>query len=124
MYRIFSVLVLIGLLGTMSCRKEPLGSISVSKSTVAVGEEVTFTIHDAEDYTCVRWGVISDSPDFTDVSSVTTSDLTWTLKFDAPGTATVFATLKNCKKSDDPDNLCSCEKNHTSKRFEIIVEVE
>ncbi len=124
MKKLVVILFFIGLCASMSCRQEPTGSISVSKSAVGVDEEVTVTISDAKDYTCVRWGVISDSPDFVDVIGGGTDELSWTLKFSSPGTATITATLKNCKKSDDKDDLCSCEKNHTSERFEIMVVVE
>jgi len=90
----------LGVLLSTGCLKDPGDpTLSASKTTVAVNEEVTFTISGAEDFTCLRWG---STIGYTVVSGGGNSDKTITVKFTSAGSTTMQVAVKNCKKDADP----------------------
>jgi len=90
-----------------SCLKDPgTPVLTANKTTVAVNEEVTFTLSDVENHTCLLWYKKS-GVDYTVVSGGTKEDLTMTVKFTTTGNCTVEAAVKNCK--DECSGKCRDE---------------
>ncbi len=118
-------LIIFGLLtlSLTSCLKDPSAQIEIDKTTVAIDEPVTVTLSNAENYTCIAWGVVFDG-EFTDIAGGSSDDLTFSVSFDKIGEATIMAIIKNCKKSDDKEDLCVCEKNHPAASYEVMVTIE
>ena len=109
----FLTLAIILIVTSLTCCLKDPGTpvVAAGKSTVAVNEEVTFTLSGADNYTCLVWLKLS-GPDYTLVSGGTNQDRTMTVKFTGTGTATIQISVKNCK--DGCSGKCRDEYAETS----------
>jgi hypothetical protein len=102
---LFIAIVSILSISLTSCLKDPGNPVlTASKSTVAVNEEVTFTLSGVENYTCIFWNIIGNNtiPDYEVVSggcgTCSPPDKTITVKFTSAGTVECATRVKNCTK--------------------------
>jgi len=103
---LFIAIVSILSISLTSCLKDPGNPVlTASKSTVAVNEEVTFTLSGVEkgkDFTCLSWGHSVNTSAYTVVSGGCGTcgplDETITVKFTSAGSQEIGVLVKNCKQ--------------------------
>jgi|GEM_PF-3521745 len=118
------LLIVFTAFGLSGCLKDPSATISIDKAEVAIDEEVTVTLSNVENYTCIGWRVDFNG-ETTQIAGGTGGDQTYSLSFKSTGEATISALVKNCKKSDDKNlDACICEKNHITTTYDVMVTIK
>lgn len=95
---IFSLLLMILMIGSTSCKKEVIGDpvLTLSATTVSTDQELTITLSGVEQTNCHTWIKVS-GPDYTTVSGGGEKDKTWTIKFNGTGTAVIQCSADYCR---------------------------
>jgi len=110
--KILTVINLMILFSFLSCLKDPGEPVlTASKSTVAINEEVTLTVSEVDNYTCLLWQFV-DIDNYTITSGGNEGDLTMRIKFEVSGIYTIKVAVKNC--NDGCIGKCRDEYAETS----------